>query len=71
MPNENDSSEKKPNVARLTYRPNELAAAMGVHRDHVTNLIRRGELAAIQSGRAVLISAAEVERYLAKNTKAA
>jgi len=36
---------------RLAYSPSEVAAALGCTRQHIQNLIRRGELRSVKLGR--------------------
>jgi excisionase family DNA binding protein len=52
-------------VDRLAYSPAELAEALGVTRQHVHNLIQRGELRAVKVGRCTRIPATEATRLLA------
>jgi excisionase family DNA binding protein len=42
-------------VDRLAYSPAEAAAALGCTRQHIQNLIARGELASVKLGRRRLI----------------
>lgn len=48
--------------ARLAYSPAEAAAAIGVSRATIYNLINRGELTARKVGRATRIARTELER---------
>lgn len=50
---------------RLAYSPAELADALGVTRQHIQNLIARGEVPSIKLGRRRLIPARVVENLLA------
>ncbi len=43
-------------VERLAYSPAEVAAALGCTRQHVQNLIARGELRSVKLGRRRLIA---------------
>jgi excisionase family DNA binding protein len=52
-------------VERLGYRPARAAEALDVTRQHVFNLIARGEIRAIKLGNATIIPAAEIARLLA------
>jgi len=54
--------------ARLAYRVEELAAAFGVSRWTVDRIIRSGELETTKVGSLTVITADEVERYLARHT---
>ena len=49
-------------IPRLAYSPAELAEALGVTRQTVHNLIRRGELRAVKIGRTTRIPASEALR---------
>lgn len=51
-------------VERLAYSPSEFAAAVGCSRQHVQNMIARGELASIKLGRRRLIPASVVAELL-------
>ncbi len=51
-------------VGRLAYSPTELSQALGVSRQHIFNLIRRGEIQSTRLGTARRISAKEVARLL-------
>jgi excisionase family DNA binding protein len=51
-------------VERLAYSPAELAAALGCTRQHVQNLIARGELPSVKFGRKRLIPRHVVEELL-------
>lgn len=50
-------------VDRLAYSPAEAAAAIGVSRATIYNLLHRGELTARKVGRATRIARSELERY--------
>jgi excisionase family DNA binding protein len=58
-------------VERIAYSPAELAAAVGVTRQHIQNMINRGEIASVKLGRRRLIPADVVERLLAGTDDAA
>jgi excisionase family DNA binding protein len=49
---------------RSAFRVSEVAKRLGVHPNHVRNLIDQGKLEAIHSGTVVLIRAEELDRYL-------
>lgn len=51
-------------LARLAYGPEEAAEALGVGRTHIFDLMRRGEIASIKSGRRRLIPASALHAYL-------
>ena len=63
MPDIRDSVDRA--VDRLAYSPTEFAEAIGVTRQHVHNLIARGELRAVKVGRCTRIPASEVSRLFA------
>lgn len=49
---------------RLAYTPEELARALGCTRQHIYNLIGRGELASVKLGGKRLIPRSVVEKVL-------
>lgn len=49
---------------KMAYSPQTFADAIGVTRQHVHNMIKRGELRAVKLGRSTRIPADEVERVL-------
>lgn len=49
---------------RLAYSPSEAAAALGVSRQHIFNLIARGEIRSALIGRSRRIPATELDRLL-------
>jgi excisionase family DNA binding protein len=51
-------------IKRLGYSPTEFATAFGCSRQHVQNLIARGELPSIKLGRKRIIPARAVEELL-------
>lgn len=57
---------------KLVFSVPELAQTLGVHKNHVYNLIQKGELRAVRLGRSVRIPRVELERLglLAKQTPA-
>jgi excisionase family DNA binding protein len=57
-------------VERLAYSPSEAAAALGCTRQHVQNMIRRGELRSVTLGRKRLIPRQALAELLG-NTPAA
>ena len=57
-----------PTEHRLAYSPAELAEALGCSRQHIHNLIVRGEIRSIKIGASRRISAAEVTRLLGEDT---
>jgi len=52
-------------VDRLAYSPTEFAEAIGVTRQHVHNLIARGDLRSVKVGRCTRIPASEATRLFA------
>ena len=55
-------------IQRLAYGPSEAAAALGVSREFFDTHILPS-LAVIRLGRRILVSVAELERYLAANER--
>jgi excisionase family DNA binding protein len=55
---------ESPPLERIAYSPGELAAALGVTRGHVQNMIARGELPSFKLGRLRLIPADVVHRLM-------
>ena len=51
---------------RLAFSPDEAAAAMGVSRDLVYDLLRTGQLGSVKAGRRRLISRQHIEDFLAR-----
>ncbi len=51
-------------ATRVAYSPAEFADALGVSRQHVHNMIARGELHSMKLGKARRIPATEIERLL-------
>lgn len=49
---------------RITMRPNEVAGLLGVTRQHVYNLVGRGDLRLVRSGGASLIPVVDVYAHL-------
>jgi excisionase family DNA binding protein len=56
---------KTPDVERLAYSVDEVAAALGCTRNHVVNLISRGQLPSFKLGGRRLISADTLNRIVA------
>ena len=52
-------------VEKLAYRPKEAAAALGVSRETIFARIKDGSLRSVKAGKARLIMADELRRYLA------
>ena len=52
-------------LPRLAYTPNEAAKALGVSRQHIYNMMNRGQLKSFKFGDARRIPAAEFDRLLA------
>lgn len=52
-------------LPRIAYSVPEVAKAMGVSKDWIYRLVQRGDLAAIHSGRRVLIERRALDDYLA------
>ncbi len=66
------SSQKTSLTQTLEFStPAELALRLRVSRQHVSNLIARGDLAAIRVGDRLIIATSEVERFLRENSTAA
>jgi excisionase family DNA binding protein len=57
-------------IERLAYSPAEFAAAVGCSRQHVQNLIARGELRSVKLGRKRLIPRAAVDALLEESGSA-
>ena len=53
-------------VERLAYSPAEVAAALGVCRQHVHNLIARGEIPSVKLGRRRLVRRAVLDALLSE-----
>ena len=53
---------------RLAYSPGEVARLLGVSRQHLHNLTRRGELRVSKIGRATRIPASELDRLVNEGT---
>lgn len=51
---------------RLAFSPDEIAAALGISRDLVYDLLRTGRLRSVKAGRRRLISRQHVEDFLAR-----
>lgn len=51
-------------IKKLAYSPDEAAEALSVGRTHIFDLMRRGEIASIKSGRRRLIPARALLDYL-------
>lgn len=51
--------------ARLAFSPGEVAAALGVSRELVNDLLRTGQLRSVKAGRRRLISRRHLEEFLA------
>jgi excisionase family DNA binding protein len=51
---------------RLAFSPDEVAAALGISRDLVYDLLRTGQLRSVKAGRRRLISRQHVEDFLAR-----
>lgn len=56
--------KKTATATQLAYRPTELAAVLGIGVTHARNLIKAGDIKSVRAGGAVLVSKAEVERFL-------
>jgi excisionase family DNA binding protein len=48
---------------RVAYSPSEVASRLGVTRQHIHNLIARGEIPSVKLGRRRLIPGALVDRF--------
>jgi excisionase family DNA binding protein len=51
---------------RLAFSPDEVAAALGISRDLVYDLLRTGQLRSVKAGRRRLISRQHVDDFLAR-----
>ncbi len=60
-----------PDCQRLAYSPAELATALGCTRQHIQNLIARGELRSVKLGNRRLIPVAVVSELLGGSDAAA
>lgn len=56
-------------IDRLAYSPAEFAEAIGVTRQHIHNLINRGDLRAVKVGRCTRIPASEAVRLFAGDAR--
>lgn len=52
-------------IERLAYRPSEVAVAIGSSRAFAYQLVQRGVLRSVRSGRAVFVPREAVEEFLA------
>jgi excisionase family DNA binding protein len=50
---------------RLAFSPDEVAAALGISRELVNDLIRTGQLESVKAGRRRLISRRHLDEFLA------
>lgn len=55
-------------LERLAYGPEEAAKALGVGRTHIFDLMRRGAIVSVKSGRRRLIPASALHAYLEQAT---
>ena len=55
-------------MERLTYTVNEVAELLGISRTSAYECVRRGDIAAIELGRRLVIARATVERLLNPTT---
>lgn len=51
-------------TTKLAYRPKDLVPVLSLGLTHIRNLIKAGHLKSTRAGGAVLVSHAEVERFL-------
>ena len=58
-------------VERMAYRYAEAAQAIGCCREHIANLVKRGELRSAMIGRCRVIPAEELRKLLTRTSKAA
>lgn len=58
-------------IEKLAYSPDEAAEAIGVGRTHMFDLMRRGEIPSIKSGRRRLITVEALRAYLSAEGRAA
>lgn len=52
------------NVTKMAYRPNELVNVLSLGITRIRTLIKAGDIKSTRAGGAVLVSHAEVERFL-------
>jgi excisionase family DNA binding protein len=60
-----DASATSQGEQRLAFSPDEVAAALGISRDLVYDLLRTGQLRSVKAGRRRLISRQHIEAFLA------
>jgi len=58
------TTEAKPPLERLAYKPSDAAALLGIGRNRVFELLKSGELASVKYGRTRLIPRKAIERFL-------
>jgi len=58
------------NSSKLSYRPAELAEAVGVSQRFIYREIKKGSLTALRLGRARVIRSSDVEKWLAAQARA-
>jgi excisionase family DNA binding protein len=64
MPTQPRSTEVDANVAARPLTPDQVAAHLGLHRDTVWRMVKRGELRAERiGGRFIRIPASELDRF--------
>jgi excisionase family DNA binding protein len=62
---DNNIPDTGPGEPRLAFSPDEVAAALGISRELVHDLIRTGQLRSVKAGRRRLISRQHLEDFLA------
>ncbi len=65
---QHQSEEQAPYHNRLLLRPREVAAATGLSRSMVYELIGRGELPAIRVGKSVRVPVADLQQWIRDQT---
>ena len=56
--------DKPATLDRLSYKPNEAAAVIGISRNRVFEMLKSGDLASVKYGRTRLISRRAIEQFL-------
>jgi excisionase family DNA binding protein len=65
MTDHNNVPDTDPREPRLAFSPDEVAAALGISRELVHDLIRTGQLRSVKAGRRRLISRQHLDEFLA------
>jgi excisionase family DNA binding protein len=64
MTGDDPAAPARDRAPRLAFSPDEVAAALGISRELVNDLIRTGRLGSIKAGRRRLISRKHLEEFL-------